>query len=177
MVSLNLRAQHLSGLTIPFVDTLQSLSSIISRLAFNGLFSSASGTSPSQCTFPEVVLPRIRLQLQSDQREEYFRTWQNTFATLDTGVLGRVLLSFFDRPTGLSDDFDTSQEARGLIKREALLLMSIFGLLSGDEDEKWDAILSGLVMRSRPLGQARILVCWASASDKNCKFRSSSRVS
>ena len=58
------------------------------------------------------------------------------------------------------------------MKREALVLLNVFGPLGGAEDEKWDALVGGGVMQAHGDGvaRARILVCWAAASDEICEF-------
>ena len=98
------------------------------------------------------------------------------FGYLSGSTFAKVLLSFFDSVTGLPDDFDGSEETRGLVKREALVIMLLFGVLEGSDDEKWDAVMSELIMRHHSLSKARILVCWASASDEKCKSSFSDRL-
>lgn len=91
---------------------------------------------------------------------------------MSSTVLSKALVSFLESLSKLPDDFDTSEESRGLVKREGLVLANVFGVLTGDEDEKWDAIIAGVLMRTHSITRARILVCWAAASDEKGEFLS-----
>jgi telomere length regulation protein len=129
--------------------------------------------SPSECSFPAVVLPIIRARakaLSEQDRDVYFQNWQGVFATLPTSIFAKILASFFYNVTDLPDGLDSSKDSRGLIKRESFLLSRIFGSLGDEEDEKWDAIVLTLLMSNRLVSRARILVCWVTISDEYGTF-------
>ena len=69
-------------------------------------------------------------------------------------MLSKVLSSFFENLASLPDPLDPSEESRGLIKRESILVSNVFGYLGGEEDEKWVKQLLLVCMNSGSSGLA-----------------------
>ncbi|EJC98569.1 uncharacterized protein FOMMEDRAFT_113710 [Fomitiporia mediterranea MF3/22] len=154
---------------IPSSEIVSSLTSLMTKLVNIGLFPSTTSLAPSETSFPSIVLPAIRSRTYSSSGEAQGTCgtlWNEIFASLPPGLFSKALASFVSHLAELPDDTDTSDAARGLVKREAIVLSKIFGNLEGEEDEKWLSVSSALLTRTWSIAKARILVCWVSVSDE-----------
>ncbi|KAH8111965.1 telomere length regulation protein-domain-containing protein [Phellopilus nigrolimitatus] len=154
----------------PDSEISSSLSFLISKMINVGMFPSTPMIAPSQSSFFSATLPTIRSRLatlSAEGQSIYTEIWTDLFMALPSGLFSKALTSLFAHISDLPDNLDTSHEARGLMKREGRLISQILGNLEGDEDEKWLAVSSVLLMRCWDISKARILVCWVTLSEAN----------
>ena len=151
---------------------MSSLQLLVTRMINVGLFpsSSPSTLAPSQTSFFALTLSKMRNRfdtLTPDRRTAYTETWNELWGSLPLTLFSNVLGSLFANLAEFPDGLDESPESRGLVKREARLVLRLVGALEGPEDEKWQTVSSVLLSRKWDVAVARILVTWCVISDEH----------
>lgn len=145
---------------------------LINKMVLSGHFPISPSLVLNQPSFFETSLPTVRSRIanmKEGQAETYSRSWRTVFSSLQIGFFTTILSSLFANCSEMPVHEDTSDQSRGLVKRESRLMLNLLGTLDDALDEKWTSISASLLTKSWSISKARILVCWAALSEENGK--------
>ncbi|KAI0085456.1 telomere length regulation protein-domain-containing protein [Irpex rosettiformis] len=139
-------------------DELAALNFLLTKLVNIGVFPPTQPIGSSQPSFFNIILPSFRSQLEQSS------PWPKVFGSISSiTTLQAILISLLSHLSSIPD-LDGSKEARALVKREAVLLHVLLGLLT-EESDVVDGLTAAALGRQWSVGHARILVCYAASSD------------
>lgn len=145
---------------------------LVNKMVLSGHFPLSPSLVLDQPSFFETSLPIARSRIanmKEGQVDTYSRNWRTVFSSLQIGFFTTILSSLFANCSEMPVHEDTSDQSRGLVKRESRLILNLLGPLDDALDEKWSSISAALLTKSWSISKARILVCWAALSEENGK--------
>ncbi|KAI9510400.1 telomere length regulation protein-domain-containing protein [Russula earlei] len=148
-------------------ESMSSLTYLFTKLANVGAFPASKPTSPSQPSFFLSTLPVIRRRLsQGDTTtESYSSLWVTLLESLPSSfALQNILASLFAHITVPDTPLDTSSLSRGLVKREAGLLLGVAGRFGEDKKYLLECASAVVLTRDWSEGHARVYCCWAAGA-------------
>jgi telomere length regulation protein len=146
---------------------MSSVTYLFTKLANVGAFPASKPTSPSQASFFLSALPIIRRRLSHQSRATvlYSSFWAALLEYLPSSfTLQNILASLFAHISVLDLPLDISPLSRGLVKREASLLLGIVGSLREDKKYILDNTSAVILSRNWSEGHARVYACWAAGT-------------
>src|SRR5216683_5156216 len=146
---------------------MSSVTYLFTKLANVGAFPASKPTSPSQASFFLSALPIIRRRLSqgSGATALYSSFWAALLESLPSSfTLQNILASLFAHISVPDTPLDISPLSRGLIKREAHLLLGIVGSLREDKKYILDNTSAVILSRNWSEGHARVYACWVAGA-------------
>lgn len=140
---------------------------LFTKLANVGAFPASKPTSPSQPSFFLSTLPIInrRLSHRSSATTSYSSFWVDLLESLPSSfTLQSILASLFAHISVPDTPLDISPLSRGLVKREACLLLGMVGGLREDKKQILDNASAVVLTRNWSEGHARVYACWAAGA-------------
>ena len=113
------------------------------------------------------ALPAIRRRLshKSSATTSYSSFWVDLLESLPSSfTLQNILTSLFAHISVLDTPLDISPFSRGLVKREACLLLGIVGSLKEDKKHILDNASAVVLTRNWSEGHARVYACWVAGA-------------
>ncbi|KAI9067051.1 telomeric DNA binding protein [Trametes sanguinea] len=153
-------------------DRVSSIAYLMAKLVNVGVFPASPPALPGQPSFFQAVLPTIRSRILDDDDDKYSATWRALLASLPSSLtLRSILTSLFSHLTPVPSVLDSSSRSRALVRREAILLQRLLGLLSRSQSELVDCFTAVAFGRNWEEGQARIFACWSAGAQKGYRNR------
>jgi telomere length regulation protein len=146
---------------------MSSVTYLFTELAIVGAFPASKPTSPSQASFFLSALPIIRRRLshESSATALYSSFWAALLEYLPSSfTLQNILASLFAHISVPDLPLDISPLSRGLVKREASLLLGMVGSLREDKKYILDNTSAVILSRNWSEGYARVYACWAAGT-------------
>ncbi|KAI0303468.1 telomere length regulation protein-domain-containing protein [Multifurca ochricompacta] len=146
-------------------EDMTSIAYLFTKLVNVGAFPASKPTSLSQPSFFASTLPTIRSRLsRGDSRTTlYSAFWTTLLESLPSSfTLQSILASLFSHISVPHTPLDASPPLRGLVKREAALLLKIIG----DFQDKYalDSTSAVVLARDWAEGHARVYACWVAGA-------------
>jgi telomere length regulation protein len=138
---------------------------LFTKLANAGAFPASKPTSPSQPSLFMSTLPTIKRRLSQGGSASYSSFWGTLLESLPSSfTLQNILASLFAHISVPDIPLDVSPSSRGLVKREAGLLLGIVGSLREDKSYLRDNTSAVLLARDWGEGHARVYACWVAGA-------------
>jgi telomere length regulation protein len=146
---------------------MSSVTYLFTKLANVGAFPASKPTSPSQASFFSSALPIIRRRLSpgGSATASYSSFWTALLESLPSPfTLQKILASLFAHISVPDSPLDISPPSRGLVKREAGLLLGIVGNLREDRKYILDNTSAIILSRNWTEGHTRVYACWVAGA-------------
>jgi len=146
---------------------MSSITYLFTKLANVGAFPPSKPTAPSQPSFFLSTLPIMRRRLSRGGRatELYSSFWVALLESLPSSfTLQNILASLFAHISAPDTSLDTSWLSRGLVKREAGVLLGIVGSLGEDKKYLLESTSAVVLSRDWSEGYARVYTCWVAGA-------------
>ncbi|KAI0048561.1 hypothetical protein FA95DRAFT_1034938 [Auriscalpium vulgare] len=148
-------------------ESTAALSVLFTKLVNVGAFPHAPPTSAAQPSFFQSALPAIRTRLNQPGSKTYSAFWSEVLTSIPSSLtLRSVVTSLLGHLSAPDPGIDPSPRARGLVKREALLLIGVAGRLDAAKADMWETLIGIILGRDWTGGYARIFACWAAGATK-----------
>ncbi|KAH8107150.1 telomeric DNA binding protein [Cristinia sonorae] len=146
------------------LDDIASIAYLLSKLVNIGVFPPSKPSSQTQASFFQATLPYIRHRICAPN---YSEMWSELLVNMSSTLAVNTILASFVSHLSAVEDLDVSERTRSIVVRQALLLRGVFGRLTKERGELWDAVRAVTLGREWSVAHARIFSCWISGAEKD----------